>query len=313
MIDLRAIYANCFTLAKPKNATGTIRKYKAEVTETLVFDYALLLPKKYKPNTPMRTLIVLPGTKSADDDSSWEAGDRYLPTIWPKKCAALATTIFHVPQLPEGLDFDATPDYSREGQAEREQQRIASVFGTYAETMSTVNVDRPRLFLDCARGNSAFGIRFVSMFPDRFAGIILRHPTELEDLRLGSLSGMPVLLLKSGDNGEVIDTLKKQLETRVAGRGHRARHHGRLPVPRRQRGDLAVDGPAEAQHDAGARADRAEPRPLQPRLLGPHRAHEPRAGHGDGSAPAPRGHRGPRRQPHRRQGAGCRDVLPDAQ
>ncbi|MCA8948540.1 MAG: hypothetical protein KDE27_03510 [Planctomycetes bacterium] len=211
MPDLRAIYQNCFTLERPRNAPGTPRKYEVELRDGKA-EYVLLLPKKYKPDAPMRTVIVLPGTKAADQMSSWEDADRYLDQIWPRKCEARETTIFHVPQLPEGLEMDPMPDYSREGQEAQEQRRIAVVFGTYGETMRDVNVDRPRVFLDCGRGDCAFGLRFVSMFPDRFAGIVLRDPTKVEDLRLGSLTGMPVLMLKTADNAGVVDTLKQRLD-----------------------------------------------------------------------------------------------------
>lgn len=217
MPDLRAIYDNCFTLDRPKNAPGVLRKYVAEISDTMKFDYSLYLPKKYRPGTPMRTVIVLPGTKSPDSPGSWVEGRDYFPKVWPAKTEALSTTVFHIPHLPEGLEMDPAPDYSREGQEAREERRIAAVFGTFAETMNTVNVDRPRLFLDCGRGTCAFGARFVSMFPDRFAGIVMRHPTPLEDLRLGSLTGMPILLLKTADNAEVVSTLQQRLEAVTPG------------------------------------------------------------------------------------------------
>ncbi len=212
MPDLRAIYTNCFALDRPKKSGGTTHKMEVEFSETTKFEYAIRIPRKYKPSDPTRTVILLPGLKDPKATSSWIEPRAYLDQAFPKKSAALENTIFHVPLLPEGLDMDPAPDFSRDGQEAREDQRIGSIFGSFGQTMATLNVDRPRVFLDCGRGNSAFGLRFVSMFPDRFAGIILRDPTAIEDIRLGSLSGLQVAMIKTADNGAVVDALKGKLE-----------------------------------------------------------------------------------------------------
>ncbi|MCR9247044.1 MAG: hypothetical protein NXI31_18580 [bacterium] len=213
MADLRAIYANCFKVDRPKKSAGTVHKFSVSFGEGADYEYSRYLPKKYKPNTPTRGVIVLPGTKTADDMSTWEEGRQYFAKVWPKKTPALARTVFHIPHMADGRDMDPAPDFSRQGQEQIEQTRIERVFGTYAQTMKNINVDRPRVFLDCGRGNCAFGVRFLSMFPDRFAGIVLRWPTELEEIRLGSLTGKSILLLKTADNGDVVDALKKKFET----------------------------------------------------------------------------------------------------
>ncbi|MCA8974308.1 MAG: hypothetical protein KDC98_06275 [Planctomycetes bacterium] len=210
MPDLLAIYENCFAVGKPPHNPGTVRAGdKVELDESMKFDFSYFLPKKYKPKVPMRTVLMLPGSKG--NDGEWLDGRRYFESAWDKT-AALDSTIFHIPTLPEGLSMDPAPDYSRDGQEAMEGRRIASVFATFGRTLTDVNVDRPRVFVDCGRGNCAFGLRFVSIFPDRFAGIILRSPTAVEDIRLGSLYGKPVLMIKTAENGAVVETLKKQLE-----------------------------------------------------------------------------------------------------
>lgn len=216
MADLRAIYENCFAVPAPKFTPGTLKKDKLKET---ALESALYLPKTYKADKAMRTLLVLPGTTTAEQTNTWVDGDRWFEAVWDKT-TVLADTIVHVSHIPSGtngIEMDPAPDFSREGQDAQEGKRIEAVFSTFGATMAAVNVDRARVFLDCARGNCAFGLRFVSMFPDRFAGIVLRHPTAVDELRLGSLLGMPVLLIKSPANAAVVDALKARLEQNSPG------------------------------------------------------------------------------------------------
>ena len=210
MPDLRAIYENCFKVGKAPGSPGTVRKGGSVESDDRKYEYSYYLPKKYKPTTPCPTVLMLPGTKDGED-STWVDGRRYFQDTW-NKTAAAGTTIFHIPQIPDGLEMDPTPDFSRDGQEAMEQRRIELMWATYARTMRGVNVDRPHAFIDCGRGSSAFGLRFASIFPDRFAGVIMRAPVEIEDLRFGSLLGIPVLMIDNGSNTEEIATLKKQLE-----------------------------------------------------------------------------------------------------
>jgi hypothetical protein len=216
MADLRAIFDNCFAVPAPKFTPGTMRKDKLKDSS---LESALYLPKAYKADKAMRTLLVLPGTATAEQTNTWVDGDRWFEAVWDKT-TVLADTIVHMSYLPSGstgIEMDPAPDFSREGQDAQEGKRIEAVFSTFGATMAAVNVDRARVFLDCARGNCAFGLRFVSMFPDRFAGVILRHPTAVDELRLGSLHGMPVLMIKSAANAAVVDALKARLEQLTPG------------------------------------------------------------------------------------------------
>ena len=208
--DLKAIYENCFAVGKAPGSPGTVRPGKTvDFGEDRKYDYNYFLPKTYKPAVPMTTVLMLPGLK--EGETTWVDGRRYFDATW-QKTAAVDDTIFHIPKFADGLEFDPTPDFSRDGQEALEQRRIETVWGTYGRTMMEVNVDRPRVFVDCGRGSSSFGVRFVSMFPDRFAGVILRHPTAFEDLRLGSLAGIPVLMIKTAATAAAIETLSKQFE-----------------------------------------------------------------------------------------------------
>ena len=207
MADLRAIYENCFSLDRPEFTLGNLRaeKVKADGSE-----YSFFLPKTYKADKPMRTVIVLPGTAAAGAPA-WAKPADYFGAVWDKTTAQ-NDTIFHVCVAPAGLELDPVPDFSREGQVDEEQRRIQVVWSGFGLVMNDYNVDRPRVFLDCGRATCGFGLRFVSMFPDRFAGLILRQPIDVPDIRLGSLLGIPVLMLQTAATAGDVTALKGRLE-----------------------------------------------------------------------------------------------------
>jgi hypothetical protein len=211
MADLRAIYENCFSLERPEFTLGNLRaeKIKAGGGAPAV-DYSFFLPKTYKADKPMRTVIVLPGTAAAGAPA-WAKPADYFAAVWDKTTAQ-NDTIFHVCHVPAGLELDPVPDFSREGQADEEQRRIDAVWPGFGPVMNAYNVDRPRVFLDCGRATCGFGVRFVSIFPDRFAGLILRHPIDVADIRLGSLLGVPVLMLQTAATASDVAALKGRLE-----------------------------------------------------------------------------------------------------
>ena len=204
--DLRAIYENCFLLERPEFSLGQLREKAAKADP----DYSFFLPKTYKADKPMRTVIVLPGTAAAGAPA-WAKPADYFAAVWDKT-TALNDTIFQVCHVPTGLELDPVPDFGREGQAEEEQRRIEAVWSGFGPVLNAYNVDRPRVFLDCGRGACGFGVRFVSIFPDRFAGLILRQPIDVANIRLGSLLGMPVLMLQTPATAAEVAALKARLE-----------------------------------------------------------------------------------------------------
>ena len=208
MADLRAVFSNCFQVERPSFSLGQLRKEESKQDGV---EFSFFLPKSYKPDTPSRTVITLPGTVSADADAEWARPADYFEATWGKT-DALGNTVFVVPHPPSGLEFDPVPDFSREGAEAEENRRNAVVFAGLAHVMNEHNVDRARLFLDCGRGNCGFGLRFVSVFPDRFAGVVLRDPVAVDDIRLGSMLGMPVLMIQNAQNGAVVEALRKRLE-----------------------------------------------------------------------------------------------------
>jgi hypothetical protein len=211
MADLRAIYDNCFLVERPEFSLGNLRSEKPKGDgKGDPIEYSFFLPKTYKADKPMRTVIVLPGTAAAGAPA-WAKPADYFAAVWDKT-TALNDTIFQVCHVPQGLELDPVPDWSREGQADEEQRRINAVWSGFGPVINAFNVDRPRVFLDCGRATCGFGVRFVSVFPDRFAGLILRQPIDVPDIRLGSLLGMPVLMVQTAATAADVAALKGRLE-----------------------------------------------------------------------------------------------------
>lgn len=204
MLDLRPIFNNCFVLKRPSYSFGQLRK---SVNKEDNVEFSCWVPKNYKPEVPMPTILVLPG---ATGPGAWSKGADYFKVLFEKSGAA-NTSIVHVCQLPDGAELDVAPEYTKEGAEVEEQRRIAAVFSGFAVTMNELNVDRSRTFLDCGKGNSGFGLRFATFFPDRFAGVILRDPVAVDGIRLGNLAQIPVLLFKSTENAAVADQLAARL------------------------------------------------------------------------------------------------------
>ncbi|MEO6597764.1 MAG: hypothetical protein ABIP94_23715 [Planctomycetota bacterium] len=206
MADLRAIFDNCFLHKRPSFSFGQLRRetVKEEGTE-----FSFFLPKSYNPDKPTRTIVVVPGT-TAPGVTAWTKSSDYFAAVW-EKSAASGDSIFQVCSPPGELELDPVPDFSRESAESEEDKRNRVIFTGLAHLMGNFNVDRPRVFLDFGRGSCGFGLRFLTMFPDRFAGVILREPVAVDDIRLGTLHGMSVLMLKTTATAKVVDALEKQL------------------------------------------------------------------------------------------------------
>jgi hypothetical protein len=213
MPDLRGVFENCFLLKPPAKTVGTLWSDKSKLSQ---MEYSYFLPKSYKPNVPCIALWVLPGRTGAEATAPFAKAVDYFAATWDKTPLA-GEAIVHLPNPIPGLEYDPIPDFSREADDAEEQRRIDWMWGTYADTLNTFNVDRGRLFLDCGRGNCGFGLRFVSMFPDRFAGVVLREPVAVDGLRLGSLAGVPVLMVKSEATKAVVEALQKRIEELAPG------------------------------------------------------------------------------------------------
>ncbi|MEZ5965401.1 MAG: hypothetical protein R3F56_16330 [Planctomycetota bacterium] len=205
--DLQAVFANCFEFDR-QTGSGDLRAMKPKGFPP----HDLVLPKKYKADAPAATVFLLRGQS---DKGFVPARDWYEKT-W-KSAAAAGDYVFVLPELDESVDFDPPADLSKpDGQAtdgKRREVLLAALGGA----MRTVNVDRDRLYLDCGAGSCAYALRLCTYFPHLFAGIVLRKPTDPGDLQLDSLTGVPVLLLRSDETKDVSDRLAAALNKLQAG------------------------------------------------------------------------------------------------
>jgi hypothetical protein len=208
MADLSAIFENCFLVKAPKNSPGELRKEQVPDSDD---EFVYQLPKSYKNTVPTRLVFLLPGTAAPNGAPPWSKPTDYYVATWDKS-ATSADAIFHIPAIPSQLELDPIPDFSREGAEVEEDRRSKLMLASLGTTMQLANVDRRRIVLDCGRGNSGYGLRFMTLFPDRWAGAILREPTAVDDLRLGTLTGIPILLVRTAKTATVVDALAKRLE-----------------------------------------------------------------------------------------------------
>jgi hypothetical protein len=204
MPDMLAIFDNLFTYPRPSFSLGQLRKEAPKDR----LDWAVWLPKSYKPEVPIPGVLVLP---SQLEKGGFETPAKCFEQLWDKT-PATEHTVFHVVSVPKEYDLDSIPDFSRDGAYEAEANNVKAAFESLGETLRTFNIDRRRLVLDCGRGSSGFGLRLATYFPDRFAGLVLRHPVAIDRLRLGSLAGIPVLLLKSKETADACDRIKDALD-----------------------------------------------------------------------------------------------------
>lgn len=210
MTDLRAIFYNCFARERPKHSLATLYQRQIKL-EGIVIDYSFWVPKKYKPEDPVPLLEVLPGLAAADKPGEWVKAKDWFDKVWDKS-PLLEDMIVLVPQIPQGLEMDPVPDYGREGADIEEDRRNRTLLMTFGEILNNYNVDRGRIFLDCARGDCGYALRVMTLFPDRFAGAVLREPVAVDDIRLGSLTGVPLLLLRTPATKDTVDALHKRIE-----------------------------------------------------------------------------------------------------
>jgi len=203
MHDLQAVFANC--LSYERKPALSFRKVDAK-DGIPAFD--LSVPKNYRAEMPTRTVLLLPGL---DEKNQWIDGRRWFEMTWDKS-ASVNDVIFHVSIVAPESELDPVPDYSRSSGEEEENGRIKEVLQSYGETKRQYNVDRSRLVLDAGKGACAFGVRLATHFPEVFAGLVLRHPTSLEGIRLGSITGLPILLLSSAATADACKEIKTQLE-----------------------------------------------------------------------------------------------------
>ena len=201
--DMEVIFGNCF--AYDRKSAMSFRKVDAKER---IPAHWLSLPKAYTADAPTRAVLVVPGA----DESGWMDGKRWFDATWGDKSNLVQDSIIHVPIVSSKIELDPAPDYSKTEAEALERDRNAELMMSFGETQRNLNVDRARRFLDAGKGSCAFAVRMASYFPDLFAGVILRHPTAVDGVRLGSLGGIKFLLLSSAETAQACAALKARFD-----------------------------------------------------------------------------------------------------
>lgn len=212
--DLQAIFANVLPYER-RSGQGLMKREEAKTTlgQPIDKEYGLFVPKGYKYEAPARTVIMVPGL---DDAGGWVECRDWFAATWgnaaANKPALLEDTIFHAVQVQKGLELDPAVDFTRQAADDsHEVACIAQVLVPFNETFKNYNVDRDRVLLDCGRGSSSFGLRFATLFPHRLCGLVLRDAPEADDIRLGSLNGLPVLIVADGKTAAAAAKLEQRI------------------------------------------------------------------------------------------------------
>lgn len=185
--DLRAIFAGCFEFERKTGSTD-VQKFKGRKNEP----FEAVVPKRYRPGVPTPTVLMIRGSS----ERGWALGNEWWSSIW-KPAPDAADFIAILPPLDDAMDLDPPLDWAKPGSEEQDKARLWAVMIPMGEANHALHIDRDRLYLDCGKGSCLFGLRLATIFPQMFAGVVLREPPDPASLRLESLTGMPVLLLRT--------------------------------------------------------------------------------------------------------------------
>ena len=204
--DMLQIFEYCFPYKK-QSTYGEIKYYKAP-------PHHLLAPKGYKQGQKYASVLAMPAWDEAS--KGWLKPKPYINDTW-KASEGAASTFIVVPTLVPTGDY-STPNTvdSDQGRLD-ESARIRSVLSVFGEVQRTFRLDRERMFLDCGKGTSGFGVRLVTYFPSRFSGLIMRDPGEIGELQLQSLAGIPVLLISTDATKANCEAIKTALDKQAEG------------------------------------------------------------------------------------------------
>lgn len=203
--DVRAVFENVFPYDR-ESASGVLKQFKASPE---VPGYWLMVPKRYDEDQAYRTVLLIPGYD--EQKGEWVQAKDHQDATWGASSLG-EETIVMLPSLDSAMDLDPKPDFSKPGEDENEYKRIGSILSAAGQVQRDLNVDRERLFVDAGDGACAFAVRLASYFPNRFAGLVLREPVDVtQELRLGSLTGLPILLISSDDTKDACSALAGKL------------------------------------------------------------------------------------------------------
>lgn len=205
---LRTVFANVFLNRQLPEREGDVRSAMAGEGDARRAEW---LPADIAADSWHRTVLLLGGSSDCGDEASLQA---FVTSMWGE-AAARDRSIVVAPALPAALELDElgkSMDPAKAANSADERLRIRASLLSLGEASRTLPIDRDRIVVDCGRGASRFGIRLAGYFPDRFAGLVLRWPQEVDGGWLRSMAGMPVLLVRCDETAAACATLHDELE-----------------------------------------------------------------------------------------------------
>jgi hypothetical protein len=198
--NLLSMFDQVFPYKKNKTF-GIIKEFKDP-------RHFLLGPKAYDSKKKFASVLVLPSWN--EKKSAWTTAKAHVEATW-KSSALTKSTFVVLPELRKGDDYNKVPEQTPKGHID-EKERIRGVLGAFGAVQRNFRLDRQKMFIDCGDGTSGFGLRLLSYFPSRFAGAILRAPTDHGKLALDSLAGLPLLLISTENTKATCDKIKSTLD-----------------------------------------------------------------------------------------------------
>lgn len=201
--DLKAIFAGCFSFDRQSGGSD-VKGFKPRGAAP--FD--AVVPRRYRNDTPTPTVLALRGR----NERGWVLANEWWSSTW-KSVTEAADYVGILPPLDNGMDLDPPLDLSKDAGVSQDNARYGTVLGAIGSANQILHLDRDRIYLDCGQGSCLFGLRLAATFPQMFAGVILRSPTDPGEMRLESLTGLPILLLRTDETKatcqKLADTLNK--------------------------------------------------------------------------------------------------------
>lgn len=206
--DLMKIMDGCFPHKRMSNGGSAKRFFVLPKGAHDRYPYAVRWPEKYKPETKSWPLIIsLPPRQGG----KWVKSKVWLEQDWPATIDSVLTDyIVAVPEFPE--DSNLSKVYAKgeemDAKARQDMRRLLKIFGN---CLTTFRVDTNRIFLEASGDSVPFALRIASVFPYRFAGLILKNPKGIENCVPDNLSLVPTLILSDAGNKGTGQALAKML------------------------------------------------------------------------------------------------------
>ncbi len=207
MPDMIQIMDGCFPYKRMSNG-GSAKRVYVHTTGAERYPYAVRWPKEYRPDTKSWPLIIsLPPRK----DGKWGNPKSYLEKTWPSSLSdVLSQYIVAVVEFPEKSNLSKTYGNGEEmdGEALKDKDRLLVIFG---DLIAKYRIDTNRIYLEASAESVPFALRMVSLFPHRFAGLILKNPQGIQNCKSANLGLVPTLIISDKVNVATGKALAKTL------------------------------------------------------------------------------------------------------